>query len=332
MESILADIANLDPELTGHAHAGIAEPSASAPGDPGRIVESMLPDLPGLGPELTGRAHAGLDGTSVPAPGGAGVKITEVVNNWPGHRKPLFAHVASYCAQHKTGNAVECVTKFLGLLSPSFCSASTLSHGSIADAILEIVKQRIARNLKVVDPATLNFDADDHRELKFQRELLERCHVQDTGPDHSGAPNTGVAKRREEAQDILTFFGAPWTEKYGLVHPCPPGCVFCSGKPEDGPCANRENSIKKAQGFASLLFSPAVSEPAANKYTKVDPCVKSVALMVWSFGLLRKAIGIRLGDRDSGPAIAGTSWSKWMLILPSVSRTMKCSTRDSAAM
>ena len=79
---------------------------------------------------------------------------------------------------------------------------------------------------------------------------------------------------------------------------------FCGGKPEDGACANKAETIKRAQEFASILFTPAVSEPAANKYTKVDPCVKSVALMVWTFGLLRKAIGIKLGDRNTGPAAA----------------------------
>ena len=76
----------------------------------------------------------------------------------------------------------------------------------------------------VVDPANLDFDTVDRREQRFQRELLERCYVQDTGPDRTGRPKVGVAKRRKEAEDILKFFGAPWTEKWGLVHPCPPGC------------------------------------------------------------------------------------------------------------
>ena len=218
----------------------------------------------------------------------------------PDSARPFFAHAASYCAQHKTGNAVEQITQFLGLLGPSFCLASTLSHGNTADGLLDGIKEILGRNLDVVDPATLHFDAADERELQFQRELLERCHVQDTGKDRTGKSKVGVAKRRKEANDILQFFGAPWTDKYGLKHPCPAGCC---GKPEDGPCANRAESVKRAQDLASMLFMPTISEPAANKYTKIDPCIKHVALVTWTFGLLRKAIGLKLGKKDTGPAV-----------------------------
>ena len=40
-----------------------------------------------------------------------------------------------FCTQHKTGNVVEEVTKFLGLLSPSFCLASCLSQGVLGEEI-----------------------------------------------------------------------------------------------------------------------------------------------------------------------------------------------------
>ena len=44
--------------------------------------------------------------------------------------------------------------------------------------------------------------------------------------------------------------------------------------------------------------------PAANKYTKMDPCLKTVALLMHTFGVLRNAIGEKLGVKDSGPAAA----------------------------
>ena len=78
------------------------------------------------------------------------------------------------------------------------------------------------------------------------------------------------------------------------MHPCPRGCC---GKPEDGPCANKAVSTKRAQEFASLIFMPPISTPTAKKYTKIDPCLKSVAPIVWSFGLFRKAVGMELGKR-----------------------------------
>ena len=71
---------------------------------------------------------------------------------------------------------------------------------------------------------------------------------------------------------------------------------------EDGPCADKAESMRKAKKYAKLIFCPPIVEPAANKYTKIDPAVKSVALMTWTFGLLRKAIGITLGKKDTGPA------------------------------
>ena len=135
--------------------------------------------------------------------------------------------------------------------------------------------------------------------LEFQHALLEQCLVRDSGPDRAGKPKVGVAKRRVEAQEILKFFGAPWNDKYGLAHPCPAGCC---GKPEEGPCADKAKSVQRAQQFASTIFLPPISEPAANKYTKIDPCVKSIALMTWTFGLLRKAVGITLGKKDTGSA------------------------------
>ena len=90
---------------------------------------------------------------------------------------------------------------------------------------------------------------------------------------------------------MFNFFRVPWSGRYGFVHPCPAGCC---GKLADGPCANPGKSIKRAQDLALRLFVPPISEPAANKYTNVDPCVKSVLLIAWAFGLLRKALGVRL--------------------------------------
>ena len=52
------------------------------------------------------------------------------------------------------------------------------------------------------------------------------------------------------------------------------------------------------------IFMPPTSEPSANKYTKADPCVRSVCLVTWTFGLLRKAISRMLwkDEESTGPA------------------------------
>ena len=68
------------------------------------------------------------------------------------------------------------------------------------------------------------------------------------------------------------------------VHPCPAGCC---GNLDEGPCANKEKSIKEAQRLATTFFMP----------PKADPCFKSVAL------LLRRVIALKLGKQDTGPAV-----------------------------
>ena len=58
----------------------------------------------------------------------------------------------------------------------------------------------LSRNLQVVDPATLNFDVEDERELQFQRKLLEECLVRDSGLDREGKPKQGVEKGKRQAR------------------------------------------------------------------------------------------------------------------------------------
>ena len=63
--------------------------------------------------------------------------------------------------------------------------------------------------------------------------------------------------------------------------------------------------MDRAKALAAKIFMPPISEPAANKYTKVDPCVRSVVLITWTFGLLRKALGVKLKkDCEKDPGLA----------------------------
>ena len=119
--------------------------------------------------------------------------------------------------------------------------------------------------------------------------MIEQCYVR------SGV---GVAKRRREGEEIVVFFHIPWSGRYGLKHTCPAGC--CG----EGPATEKAKAIEKAKKLVRLLFMPPISEPAANKYTKTDPCVRSTVLVTWTFGLLRKAIGRLLGKGEdyTGPA------------------------------
>ena len=99
----------------------------------------------------------------------------------------------------------------------------------------------------------------------------------------------------------MDFFKLPWSGRYGLKHTCPAGCC---GEYWEGPAPNKTKSIERAKELVKCLFMPPISEPAANKYTKTDPCIRSTLLVTWTFGLLRKAIGLLLGKGEyyTGPA------------------------------
>ena len=248
------------------------------------------PDIAAQGGGPTPDVTAPGDGT-VHAPGAA---HTLLPAEKPSPNEPFYCHVAAFCTQHKTGNAVEQITKFLGVLSPSFCLASCLANGDVADKLYNGICELLDRNLDVKDPALLVFNDADKQELKFQAALLDHCHVQANRKD-------GVAKRREEARQLLDFFNVPWSGRWGMVHTCPAGCC---GDFWQGPAANKAKSIARAKDLVKFIFMPPISEPAANKYTKTDPCVRTVCLVTWTFGLLRKAIARMLrGDENyTGPA------------------------------
>ena len=71
-----------------------------------------------------------------------------------------------------------------------------------------------------------------------------------------------------------------------------------------GPCANKTESTARVTELVKFIFMPPISEPSANKYTKTDPCVRSVCLVTSTFGVLRKAISRMLWkvEESTGPA------------------------------
>lgn len=202
-------------------------------------------------------------------------------------------HIASYCTQHKTGSAVQEVTEYLGLIRPGFALASVLSTGDIADDLDFQLRMVIELELEVVDPVSIQLDApDDLQTQEFLSEVFEKCYVQATG--HSAVSlsvQEQEQKRREEAKQILEFFSASRGRR--LRHSCPPGCCV-----EDSllPAADRAASVEKAFGLVKRFVAPCITEPAANKYTKVDAVMRKLALATNFFGLLRRAFGRKFND------------------------------------
>ena len=111
------------------------------------------------------------------------------------------------------------------------------------------------------------------------RELFEHCYVRAPGRD-----DDLEQKHRAEVKEILTFFAA--SRAHRLRHACPPGC--CRQDLLE-PAADRASSVERAFGLVKRFINPCVSEPAANKYTKVDPVMRKVALATNFLGVLRRA-------------------------------------------
>ena len=200
-----------------------------------------------------------------------------------------FFHLAMLCIQHKTGAVVEKVTKFLGLLSPSFCMASCLSDGDFLDNMELHLFATLSDILDVRDPAEAIFDEEvDRREKQLARELLEQCYV--LAGDCKGdeeAKEAAQARRRQQATQLLNFFPY-WGQHEKLIHPCPAGCCGDAAK------ADRVVSLGRACELIKLVLSPSISTPAANRYTKVDPVVRKVALITNFAGLMRRALASKL--------------------------------------
>ena len=97
-----------------------------------------------------------------------------------------------------------------------------------------------------------------------------------------------VQARRAEAAELRKFFGGKWSSKR-LVHVCPAGCCGAVAK------ADREISVRRAVELARLIVTPAMTLPAMNKYTKVDPVVRQVCLLASFRGLLRKVLALKVG-------------------------------------
>ena len=207
-----------------------------------------------------------------------------------------FFHLPSYCCQHKTGNTVESVTKYLQVYSPAFCVASLLTWGDVADDLCERIDRIIEQELLVVNPEEATAQGIDTGPCPLGRFLLEQCYVQigvNSSPggihDQFGDPCVNIAskqrKRRQEAEDLLTFFSGRWGSHERLVHICSPGC-----------CADRSASVVRAQKLAKLIVSPSITPPAMNKYTKVDPVVRQICLLSNLFGLFRRALAEKVGS------------------------------------
>ena len=125
-------------------------------------------------------------------------------------------------------------------------------------------------------------------EIAFQRLLLRKCYVeterqkQAETEDEEAKRAKAMEERQKIADDFLAFFPFPWTEGLRTV-----------GSKED-----RDSLVKKAQEQVRKLLGKAMTEPAANKWTKMDQVIRPVILKAWFGNWFRRGVGKKLGRKD----------------------------------
>ena len=62
------------------------------------------------------------------------------------------------------------------------------------------------------------------------------------------------------------------------------------------PDVDRAAPVENAFGLVKRFVNPCVSEPTANKFTKVEPVMRKLALAANFFGLLRRAFARKFKD------------------------------------
>ena len=192
----------------------------------------------------------------------------------------------SICAQHRTGAVVEDITRKSGLLPPLFCTANVFAKGDFFQDIRDEVCRYLEKHLRVLPPEEFHANVDDDR---LARALLEMFYV-----GHGEQEEKSHAKRQQDVDAFLSFFHGPWGGP--LVHVCPAGC--CG----EAPCANKEETLRKAMDLLNTVIFRHLEVPAVNKWTKVFPVFAKVFLMA-SFGkLMARAMRAKMGvdDLDEG--------------------------------
>ena len=198
---------------------------------------------------------------------------------------PNHLHICSLCMQHRTGSVLEEVSKKWGLLPPSFCLATQLQHGDFHDDLMKCVGLVLTKYLQVKDPADVDEMPPSSEEMEFANDLLSACYVSglsDNSDRSSDEESHAESQRKAVAAKFLAFFPPPWAGV--LVHACPAGCCGPT------PCHDRSESVRVGQELIGQVVIRHLQRPAANRYTKIDPVVRCITLMLNFSGVFKKSM------------------------------------------
>ncbi|CAE7538303.1 unnamed protein product [Symbiodinium sp. CCMP2592] len=112
----------------------------------------------------------------------------------------------SLCLQHRVGNIVEQLTKFLGNLGGNFSIAKVLNKGNLLKDLRAKADGHIARTLRVLKETPAALTEEWSQAQQEARDLIQLCmsYNDTTDPIRSGT-------QREAFQRLADFFNGPWT-------------------------------------------------------------------------------------------------------------------------
>ena len=170
------------------------------------------------------------------------------------------------------GSCSEEVSKQWNLIPPCLCLARLLGNGDFHDSLKEAVRAVLIKYLhRVVDED--EEAGHDIGLIEFAKFLLKKCYVEQHDAIHGDETHGAEEKRRQKAQKFLEFFAPPWSGV--IAHPCKDGC-----------CADFMDSVKRGTALIMEVYFPKMTEPSANRYTKVFPAVLQNALALNFFNLV----------------------------------------------
>jgi hypothetical protein len=189
----------------------------------------------------------------------------------------------SPCIQHHTGRAASEIAEDLGIFTRVWCLSKTFAEGDFhqdLEAKVAAVLEDDEDGLEIVDPEDFVLDPGDVGR-EFTQDVLDRCYRHGLGPGE-GELGDSVGAKKVKAE-FCDFFPVGWNRRRPL-HLCPAGCC--------GPtaCHSREVSLQRGKTLINRVILKCITQPALNKWTKLDPAFCQATLVVVFFSLIKSAL------------------------------------------
>ena len=122
-------------------------------------------------------------------------------------RQHLF--LPHLCAQHRTGNVIEQLTKLTGTLGGNFSVSKVLNKANLLKALRKRVSDRVERDLAVLTEIPAPVVQEWRQAKENAKQLVDLClSFQDEGDAPRDAREGSL---RQAFHELLDFFDGPWT-------------------------------------------------------------------------------------------------------------------------